>query len=113
MRIMDRSGIYKSLTEVAKKYPVDEFIPRTAAVLTNVYAKFAGKITSALPRWRKNPGLASIPESRHKPGNGRSWSGYADILQGGIREAPITDALGEHPLRAQNVLQRWHHARHL
>jgi hypothetical protein len=42
MRIMDRSGIYKSLTEVAKKYPVDEFIPRTAAVLTNVYAKFAG-----------------------------------------------------------------------
>jgi hypothetical protein len=42
LRIMDRTGVYESLAEVAKKYPVDEFIPRKAALLTNLYAKFAG-----------------------------------------------------------------------
>jgi hypothetical protein len=24
---------------------------------------------------------ACMPESRHRPGNGRSWNGYADIFQ--------------------------------
>lgn len=48
LRIMDRTGVYESLAEVAKKYPVDEFIPRTAAVLTNVYAKFVNAGTSAI-----------------------------------------------------------------
>ena len=41
-KIMDRSGIYNNLDDLVKKYPVDEFIPRSAATLTNVYAKFVG-----------------------------------------------------------------------
>jgi hypothetical protein len=34
------------------------------------------------------------------------------IKPGGIREAPVTEALGEYPVSAQNALQRWDHARH-
>lgn len=42
LRLMDRSGVYKNLAEIARKYPVDEFIPRSAATLTNIYAKYTG-----------------------------------------------------------------------
>ena len=64
---------------------------RSASVLPSDHNKAArysrcrryrsGKMMTVLLRWRKNPGLACTPESRHKPGNGRSWSGYADIFQ--------------------------------
>lgn len=42
LRIMDRTGLYKTLSEVALKYPVDDFVPRAAVRLTNIYAKFVG-----------------------------------------------------------------------
>jgi len=43
LRIMDRTGEYNTLKQLADKYSqVDEFIPRAAVTLTNVYAKYVG-----------------------------------------------------------------------
>ena len=76
-------------------------------------------------------GLPTEP-SRPKPGNDRSWRGYADIYikSGGPRETPIIDPLGiiRYEVKGitsvagagirrsdptQNALQRWSHACHV
>lgn len=45
VRIMDRTGIYDDLNGMTGAYGVDEFVPRAAAHVQNVYAKMmnAGK----------------------------------------------------------------------
>ncbi len=43
LKIMDRSGVYNTLEDLARRYPqVDEFVPRAAATISNVYSKFVG-----------------------------------------------------------------------
>jgi len=44
---MDRTGIYNSMAEVARRYGADEFVVRAAALVENVYAKFLGPKGSA------------------------------------------------------------------
>ena len=47
LRVMDRTGIYDSLSAVAKRYEAERFDIRAAALLENVYAKFFGPKGSA------------------------------------------------------------------
>ena len=43
LKIMDRSGIFNTFEDLARRYPqVDEFVPRAASTITNVYGKFVG-----------------------------------------------------------------------
>ena len=42
LRILDRSGTYLSLADVAKRYRVDQFVLSEFLVVENVYAKFVG-----------------------------------------------------------------------
>ena len=42
LRIADRTGVYKSLGELARRYSVTEFIPRGAAHMKNLFMKFVG-----------------------------------------------------------------------
>lgn len=47
LRVMDRTGIYDSLDDVARRYGAERFDIRAAALLENVYAKFFGPKGSA------------------------------------------------------------------
>jgi len=47
----------------------------------------------------KEPGFNLDAGLRHRPGNGKSWSGFAvHHKTGDIRETSINDTLGEYPL---------------
>lgn len=45
LKIMDRTGIHSNIADIPKLYGIDEFIPRSAMGISNVYAKYADGVS--------------------------------------------------------------------